>query len=215
MKSEKLSKDKCKDNHISNANLKNIKSNYILSKINANLLKKNSLNITKYNKKIQKRLNICLKDYIEYSELFSSIEIIIIPSKGKYDKFIKVNEDKKLFFKIYFNDNNEEIKRNSLYFNENVKKIKIIIDYQINSFEGLFEFNGYDCIEYINFKKFYRTNITNMVGMFNGCSKLKELHLSNFNTSNVTNMESMFQGCSSLKEINLSNFNTNNVKIMK
>ena len=147
--------------HESNANLNDIKSNYILSKINANLLKKNSLNITKYNKKIQKRLNLCLKDYIEYSELFSSIEIIIIPSKGKYDKFIKVNEDKKLFFKIYFNDNNEEIKNKySINEGDNITKIKIIIGYQVKSFENLFHLC--QCIESINFKKFYRTNSKNI-----------------------------------------------------
>ena len=56
-------------------------------------------------------------------------------------------------------------KRN--YLNENVKKIKIIIDYQIKSFEGLFE--DCECIEYINFKKFYRNNINNMKSMFCGC----------------------------------------------
>ena len=42
--------------------------------------------------------------------------------------------------------------------------IKIIIDYQIKSFELLF----YECkcIESINFKKFYRNNINNMENMF-------------------------------------------------
>ena len=134
-----------------------------MSKINANLLKKNLLNIIKYNKKIQKRLNLCLKDYIEYSELFSPIEIIIIPSKGKYDKFIEVNEDKKLFFKIYFNDNNEEIKNKyEIKEEDKVTKIKIIIDYQVKSFKKLFF--KCKCIESITFKKFYRNNITDMRG---------------------------------------------------
>ena len=47
------------------------------------------------------------------------------------------------------------------------KIIKIIIDYQVKSFEYLFD----DCryIEYINFKKFYRKNIKNMRGMFSRC----------------------------------------------
>ena len=40
-----------------------------------------------------------------------------------------------LYFHIDFNDNNEkEMKRNYLNENENVKEIKIIIDYQIKSF---------------------------------------------------------------------------------
>ena len=42
-----------------------------------------------------------------------------------------------------------------------------------------------DCIESINFKKFYGNNITNMSCMFCICSSLKELNLSNLNTSNV------------------------------
>ena len=105
------------------------------------------------------------------------------------------------------------MKRNYLKDNENVEKIKIIIDYQIESFEGLFEYC--ECIEYINFKKFYRNNINNMGCMFWGCSSLKELNLSNFNTKNVNDMIGMFFGCFSLKKLNLSNFNTNNVTNMK
>ena len=102
--------------------------------------------------------------------------------------------------------------RNYLNENENIENIKIIIDYQIKSFDGLFV--DCDYIEYIYFKKFYRNNITDMNGMFYGCSSLKELNLSNFNTNNVTNMGGMFHGCSSLKELNLSNFNINNVTYM-
>ena len=38
-------------------------------------MKKKSLDIIKYNKNIQKRINISIKDYKEYSEIYSSIEI--------------------------------------------------------------------------------------------------------------------------------------------
>ena len=82
---------------------------------------------------------------------------------------------------------------------EKVKFIKIIIDYQVKSFEGLF--NKCKCIEYIYLKKFYRKNINNMHYMFYGCSSLIELNLNNFNTNNVTDMSHMFHGCSSLEEI--------------
>ena len=97
--------------------------------------------------------------------------------------------------------------------NENVSKIKIIINYQIKSFEKLFE--NCECIEYIYFKKFCRNNINNMGNMFFGCHSSEKLNLSNFNTNNVTNMGLMFFGCLSLKELNLSNFNTNNVTDMR
>ena len=76
---------------------------------------------------------------------------------------------------------------------DNVTKIKIIIDYQVKSFYGLFKWCK--CIESINFKKFYRNNITDMSYMFNECSSLKELNLNNFNTNNVTDMSWMFWGC--------------------
>ena len=189
----------------------NIKSVYFLEKLYDNIQKKKKLEIAKYNKRIQNKLNLSVKDYKEYSETL--IEIEIIPVKGKYGEFIKVDENDKLYYNIYFNDNKEKIK-NKYKINEEdkVTKIKIIIDYQVKSFKDLF----YECkcIESINFKKFYRNNITDMSGMFFECSSLKELNLTNFNTNNVTNMSSMFKGCSSLKELNLANFNTNNVTNM-
>ena len=103
-----------------------------------------------------------------------------------------MNENE-IYYHIYFNDNKEEIKRN--YLDDNVSKIKIIIDYQVKSLENLFY--RCKCIEYIYFKKFYRKNINNMEDMFLECSSLKELNLSNFNTNNITNMRFMFHGCSS------------------
>ena len=60
MESEKLSQDKRNDNqnNILKDKLKNIKSKYILSKTHDNLEKKKKPEIVKYNKKIQKRLNL-------------------------------------------------------------------------------------------------------------------------------------------------------------
>ena len=104
-------------------------------------------------------------------------------------------------YRIYKKDYTEDgmIKhehRHEYYIDEEdkVTKIKIIIDYQVKSFKDLF----YECkcIESINFKKFYRNNITDMSGMFFECSSLKELNLNNFNTNNVTDMSCMFYKCS-------------------
>ena len=193
---------------------KHLKSNYILKKLFKNLSKMKLLDIIKYNKNMKHRLNISIKNYKEYSEIYSSIEIEIRIVNNEYGKFININTDNEKYYHIYFNNNKEEeIKRNHLNENENVEKIKIIIDYQIKSFEGLFE----DCkfIEYINFKKFNRNNINNMKFIFYRCISLKELNLYNFNTNNVNNMSGMFYECSSLKELNLFNFNTNNVTDMR
>ena len=128
-------------------------------------------------------------------------------------------EEIKNKYKIYTNVYTEDgmIKRENYheyYIDEEdkVTKIKIIIDYQVKSFKKLFD--DCECIESINFKKFYRNNINDMSYMFAGCSSLKQINLNNFNTNNVTNMSSMFFGCSSLKELNLNNFNTNNVTNM-
>ena len=211
--SSELSKEKTESNKIESKDIfKNLKNDYFLQKLFHNLLKKKSLDIIKYNKKIKERINISIKDYKEYSEIYSSIEIEIKPVNNKFGNFINMNENDKKYYHIYFNDNKEEIKRNYLNENENVTKLKIIIDFQVKSFYELFY--NCECIEYIYFNKFYRNNINNMGFMFWGCSSLKELNLSNFNTNNVTDMSQMFSGCKSLKELNLSNFNTNNVQNM-
>ena len=129
--------------------IENIKSRYILSKIYHNTTIKKKLEIVKYNKRKQNRLNLVVKDYKEYSE----IKIEIIPAKGKYGRFIYIDENDKLYYHIYFNDNNEEIKNKyDIKEEDKVKKIKIIIDYQVKSFMKLFF--ECECIESINFKNF-------------------------------------------------------------
>ena len=59
--------------------LENIKSKYILEKILDILQKSKYLNIIKYNKNIQQKLDINIKNYQEYSQIYSPIEIEIIP----------------------------------------------------------------------------------------------------------------------------------------
>ena len=198
---------------VANNQFKNVKSHYILKKFFEYMTEKKSLETIRYNKSIQKRIDININHYKAYSEKYSSIELDIIPMKVKYGNFINIKEEDKKYFHIYFNDNKiEEFENTSLNIDDNISKISIIIDYQIKSFSRLFYQCGY--IESIKFKTFYRNNVTNMRSMFEGCSSLKELILNNFNTNNVTNMSNMFEGCSSLKELNLNNFTTNNVTDM-
>ena len=176
----------------SNNQLKIVKSDYFIQKFFGYMLKRKSLETVRYNKSIQKRINININHYKAYCEEYSSIELDIIPMNGEYGKFINIKEEDKKYFHIYFNDNkNKEIKNTSLNIDDNISKISINIDYQIKSFSELF----YYCksIESIEFKKFYRNNVTNMRGMLFGCSSLKELNLNNFNTNNVTDMR---YGCS-------------------
>ena len=185
---------------VANNKLRNLISDYFIQKFFGYMSKRKSLETIKYNKSIQKRINININHYKAYSETKTSIELDIISMKGKYGEFININEEDKKYFNIYFNDNKKkEIENTSLNIYDNVSKISITIDYQIKSFKGLFCYC--DCIEFIKFKKFYRNNVTNMSFMFSGCSSLKELNLNNFNTNNVNDMSYMFDGCSSLKEI--------------
>ena len=121
----------------------------------------------KYNKKLQNRLNLSINDYKEYSQLYSSIEIELKLSDNEHDKndkFINIPEEDKEYYHIYFDNSNKEVKRNYLEKNEQIKNIKIIIDYKVKSLKYLFYFC--ECIESIYFKKFYRNNINNTSYMF-------------------------------------------------
>ena len=154
------SKENNKENESAKPNpiTDNINSKYILSKIYDNMTMKKKLEIVKCNKKLQNRINLNVKDYKEYSETFTPIEIEIIPTKNKYGKFINIDENYELYYHIYFNDYKEEIKNKYKIDEEDkVAKIKIITDYQVKSFKNLF--SRCKCIESINFKKFYRNNV--------------------------------------------------------
>ena len=193
-----------------NKNLCNqIRNKYILRNIFEFLREHRLLQIIQYNKYIQKRIDKGIIDYINYKKII--IELIPINIDYK-NYFIYISEKEKPYFHIYFNDERRERKKTYFNKNQNVKKIKIIIDEEIKSLSKLF--SNCKCIEKINLIKFNRKDIIDMSFMFYECSSLKELNLNNFNTINVTNMSYMFYECSSLKELNLNNFNTINVTDM-
>ena len=190
--------------------IKKIKSKYILKVIFDYVQHNKCLEIIKYNKMIQNELEINKN----YYNKFTQIEIEIIPTTCKYNnKFINVlNKEDKSYYHIYFNDNKNESHKYCFYKKDKLKKIKVIIDFQIKSFHKLFR--DCECIESIKIIKCNRKDINDISQMFYGCSSLKELELSNFNTNNVTDMSWLFTRCISLKQLNLSNFDTSNVKNM-
>ena len=190
----------------------NLKDENLFIKIFDHMAKKKALEIIKWNKKIQQRLNLDIKNYKDYSQRYSSIEIELKLADNQYGKFINISHEYKDYYHIYFNNSTEEEDKINIDEDDNVQSIKIKIDYQIISLNELFL--NCDCISSINFKKFSRNNIIYMSAMFSGCSSLKQIIFSNFTTDNVTDMNFMFNDCSSLKELNLSNFNTNNVTKM-
>ena len=194
-------------------NFDDIKSKYILRKIFDYLNKKKSLEIVNQNKRIQNRLGININDYIENCETNTTIEIEIIPKKNKYGKFINIiNKEEESYFHIYFNNDINETKKYDIKKGDKVKRIKLIIDYQVKSFCKLFF--KCECIESISFTKFHRNNIIDMNCMFNSCISLKDINFLNFNTENVINMSYMFNRCSSINRLDLSNFNTEKVTDM-
>ena len=107
-----VSKENNKENESAKPNppIESLKSDYFLQKLYDIMPKKKKLEIVKYNKKVQNRLDLGIKDYKEYSETHSSIEIEIIPTKSKYGRFIYIDENDELYYHIYFNDDKEEIK---------------------------------------------------------------------------------------------------------
>ncbi len=114
--------------------MEGIKSKYILEKIFDYIQTGKTLNIIKYNKNIQRNLNITQNDYNE----FSKIEIEIIPFKN-CDPSYKFIFDEPKFYHVYFNDNKEEVFPHfDVYYDfENATKIKLVIDYEIKSYKKI------------------------------------------------------------------------------
>ena len=196
-------------NNLSIHHLENIKSKLILKTIFNKINKVKLFNIIRFNKKIQNKIGINIKDYQNYSENYTPIKIEIIPKENKYGTFIKIPFKDKSYYHIYINDSKKEEDKNSINEHDKITKIKVIIEHQVKSLNELFKYC--EIIESINFRLFARNNINNMRHMFWGCISLKKLNISNFNTINVTDMNGMFFGCSSIKKLDLSRFNMNNV----
>mgnify|MGYP007102003155 FL=1 len=149
-----------------------IKSKYVLQSIFNNLERKKTLILIHHNKTIQEKININLAHYKKECKII--LEIIptkksIFSQSNNDNKFINyLNEEDKSYYHIYFNDSQEEIKKNNFNKEDNISKIKIIIDTEIISFKNLF--SNCTCIEQINFIKFNRRNIIDMSYMFYNCS---------------------------------------------
>ena len=91
-------KNKKSNQNESKGMLGKIRSKYILQKVFNNMPKYKLLNIVKFNKEIQQKLNIDINSYKEYSE----IEIEIIPYQNNYVKFININnKNEEKYYHIY------------------------------------------------------------------------------------------------------------------
>ena len=123
----KVSKENNKESENAKPNpiTEKIKSDYFLQKLYDIMPKKKKLEIVKYNKRIQNRLNLGVKDYKEYCE----IEVDIIPNKDNEN--IKSNpsigniKSNYILSKIYDNTS----RKKELEILKCNKKIKIIINH--------------------------------------------------------------------------------------
>ena len=80
----------------------NINSYYFLQKLFVNIPQKKGLELIKINKNIKNRLNIDINNYKEYCELYTSIEIEIIPLQNKFDEFINIPHEERKYYHVYF-----------------------------------------------------------------------------------------------------------------
>ena len=80
---------------ISNNQLRKVKSDYFIQKFFRYMTERKSLETIRNNKSIQKRMHININHYKTYFETKTSIELDIIPMKGKYGKFINIKEEDK------------------------------------------------------------------------------------------------------------------------
>ena len=209
-----------KDNNLKVLNLNHVQSKYILKKLYDNVPNIKFLNIIRYNKTIQNRLDIDINIYKnEYSKIIFEITVIIPPKKeireeifyrprfhyfedddDDYDDelrindiddylfnpsessespepkyrvigyesqksdFIKIENKYKPYFHFYFDNDEREKKVNFVTSEDNISKIKVIVDYEVKALNKLF----YTCssVYKINFTKFSRNNIKDMSYMF-------------------------------------------------
>ena len=81
--------------------LLNIKSKYILQIVFEILPKNKSLEIIKYNKKLQEKIYNNINDYKESLKIYSSIIIEIIPDRNIYGEFVNIiNKEDKIYLLI-------------------------------------------------------------------------------------------------------------------
>ena len=86
--------------------IKKIRSNFIRNILFSFINEKIKFQIIRYNKSIQSKMDI---DINTYKKLYE-IEIIIIPAREKFGKFINIIEEEKKYYHVFFNDNKEEEK---------------------------------------------------------------------------------------------------------
>ena len=132
---------------------RNIKSNYRLKEIFKNIKENKLLDIIKYNKNIQKRLNIGINDYIYYNKIIIDIFPVLQVNNCYNNKFINIPEGEESYYHIYFNNDKNETKSN--YFLE--EKLNQFVYYH---YIYLHFFNNDKNEEKLNYSYYFSKDIT-------------------------------------------------------
>ena len=94
---------------------------------------KRSLELLRYNNLLQKRFD---KDIYDYKH-FTSTEIELI-LENKPGKFININNNNESYINIYINDDKKETKMSQIKESDKTKRVKIMINKKLKSYNGLF-----------------------------------------------------------------------------
>ena len=139
--------------------LENIKSSFILKVIFNVLTERKKLEILRYNKKFQNRIYLSIVDYKKYLQI--EIDLILKDELNDYDiYYINKHFQNKPFVHIYFYYKEAERKILFITKNENITKIKVVVDKELKSFKSFFQNCSF--IKEIIFNRFYKTDITDM-----------------------------------------------------
>lgn len=217
--------------------LLNVKNSVIYRRIFSHIFIKRTLNLIRYNNRLQKILRKNINNLIDYYEYSVEMEIIPYYSYDGNNKFINNYSDNNAYINFVDEKEKYSVVKADTPIRNKIKKIKIILFRIDNTYKRLFYkceglytitftkpfeapndmnrfFSGCKNLEYVDFGKIKTHNCLDMSYMFSECEKMKRLDLSSFDTSNVTSMHGMFLNCKDLINFNLETFDTRNVEDM-
>ena len=189
---------------------KKIKCNYITSEIFNYLNTTQRCRMSNFNKALQKKLSLKLKDFKSVStrfkvELDHPVKHLCLVSA----KDFILNTDKKLI--RIENEGTDKEKKIYKYIYEfsgtknSRDKIRAFIKTS-NIDESYMDENKNECIQE-NVRLSSVRTYENLFQLFFKCKTLKKIDLSDFNLKGTTSLKSMFEGCSDLEEVKFGNYN--------